>query len=96
MTQSFELALGVLFALALLLSCAGLFVYGTWFKGVCGGRFDISGLRQTDGARRHERRVLLIFVIALAAGAGTIAASPEARAEFCPDTPIWPGCDVTQ
>lgn len=71
---------------------AGLFVYGTWFKGTYGGRFDPRGLRQTGQARRHEARLLLVFLLMAAAFGGMIASSPELRGRFCLDTPVWPGC----
>ncbi len=79
-------------AFSTLASFAGLFVYGAWFKGVYRGRRPINGLRQTDDARGHERRLLFGFLLMAAAFCGMIASSPEARGRFCDDTPILPGC----
>lgn len=96
MSEAAPNLLDVGFTVAFVALFAAFFIHGTWLIGRYGRRNFARGESYAGESKRHDRRVLLIFVVAAGAFIGMIASSPERRAQFCRDTRIWPGCSEAQ
>ena len=102
MNDALPSALEVFFTSAFFGLFIVLFAYGSWifftYRGsyVVGGRLKNDNTDETKAAGRHQRRCMLVFVLAAVAFVGMIASSPEGREEFCRRTSVWPGCSNTR